>query len=94
MLGDALTTACNCLYENNVIVKGKREYNYFGNVLQYKYNHFVFGTMFSSMITITQKVQVRVSVKSITFWQFLHHTKNEYIKNLGQVSLKIWVTEL
>ena len=54
-----LTTACNCLYDQkNVIVKSNREYNYFGNVLQYKYNYFVFGPMLSSTITITQKVQV------------------------------------
>ena len=37
-----LSTACNCIYENNVIVKSNREYSYFGNVLQYKYNYIVF----------------------------------------------------
>ena len=39
-----LSTFCNCLYHNNVIVNGNREYNYIGNVLQCKYNYFVFWT--------------------------------------------------
>ena len=30
--------ACNCSYENNVIVRSNREYDYFGNVLEYEYD--------------------------------------------------------
>ena len=32
-----LSNACNCSYEKNVIVKSNREYDYFGNVLEYDY---------------------------------------------------------
>ena len=43
--------ACNCSYEQNVIVKSNREYDYFGNVLEYDY-----FPSYSS--TSTQKVLV------------------------------------
>ena len=29
--------ACNCSYEKNVIVRSNREYDYFGNILEYEY---------------------------------------------------------
>ena len=45
--------ACNCSYEKNVIVKSNREYDYFGNVLEYEYDYF---PSYSS--TSTQKVLV------------------------------------
>ena len=45
--------ACNCSYEKNVIVRSNREYDYFGNVLEYKYDYF---PSYSS--TSTQKVLV------------------------------------
>ena len=45
--------ACNCSYEKNVIVRSNREYDYFGNVLEYKYDYF---PSYSS--TSTQKVPV------------------------------------
>ena len=32
--------ACNCSYEKNVIVRSNREYDYFGNVLEYEYDYF------------------------------------------------------
>ena len=47
--------ACNCSYEKNVIVKSNREYNYFGNVLEYEYDYFL---SYSSTSTSTQKVLV------------------------------------
>ena len=43
--------ACNCSYEKNVIVRSNREYDYFGNVLEYEYDYF---PSYSS--TSTQKV--------------------------------------
>ena len=46
-----LSNACNCSYEKNVIVKSNREYDYFGNVLEYDY-----FPSYSS--TSTQKVLV------------------------------------
>ena len=42
MLGDAYLLLATVYMTKNVIVKRNREYNYFGNVLQYKYNYFVF----------------------------------------------------
>ena len=45
--------ACNCSYEKNVIVKSNREYDYFGNVLEYEYDYF---PSYSS--TSTQKVLI------------------------------------
>ena len=47
--------ACNCSYEKNVIVRINREYDYFGNVLEYEYDYF---PSYSSMSTSTQKVLV------------------------------------
>ena len=47
--------ACNCSYEKNVIVKSNREYDYFGNVLEYEYDYF---PSYSSTSTSTQKVLV------------------------------------
>ena len=47
--------ACNCSYEQNVIVKSNREYDYFGNVLEYEYDYF---PSYSSTSTSTQKVLV------------------------------------
>ena len=32
--------ACNCTYEKNVIMRSNREYDYFGNVLEYEYDYF------------------------------------------------------
>ena len=43
--------ACNCSYEKYVIVRSNREYDYFGNVLEYEYDYF---PSYSS--TSTQKV--------------------------------------
>ena len=43
--------ACNCSYEKYVIVRSNREYDYFGNVLEYDY-----FPSYSS--TSTQKVLV------------------------------------
>ena len=31
--------ARNCSYEKNVIVRSNREYDYFGNVLEYEYDY-------------------------------------------------------
>ena len=45
--------ARNCSYEKNVIVRSNREYDYFGNVLEYAY-----FALYSSTSTITQKVLV------------------------------------
>ena len=45
--------ACNCSYEKNLIVRSNREYDYFGNVLEYDY-----FPSYSSMSTSTQKVLV------------------------------------
>ena len=45
--------ACNCSYDKNVIVRSNREYNYFGNVLEYEYDYFA-----SYSSTRTQKVLV------------------------------------
>ena len=45
--------ACNCSYEKNVIVRSNREYDYFGNVLEYEYDYF-----HSNSSTSTQKVLV------------------------------------
>ena len=45
--------ACICSYEKNVIVRSNREYDYFGNVLEYEYDYF---PSYSS--TSTQKVLV------------------------------------
>ena len=45
--------ACNCSYEKNVIVRSNREYDYFGNVLEYEYDYFA-----SYSSTSTQKVLV------------------------------------
>ena len=45
--------ACNYSYEKNVIVRSNREYDYFGNVLEYEYDYF---PSYSS--TSTQKVLV------------------------------------
>ena len=45
--------ACNCSYEKNVIMRSNREYDYFGNVLEYKYDYFP-----SCTSTSTQKVLV------------------------------------
>ena len=45
--------ACNCSYEKYVIVRSNREYDYFGNVLEYEYDYFP-----SYSITSTQKVLV------------------------------------
>ena len=45
--------ACNCSYEKYVIVRSNREYDYFGNVLEYEYDYF---PSYSS--TSTQKVLV------------------------------------
>ena len=36
--------ACNCSYEKNVIVRSNREYDYFGNVLEYEYDYFPSST--------------------------------------------------
>ena len=47
--------ACNCSYEKNVIVRSNREYDYFGNVLEYEYDYF---PSYSSTSTNTQKVLV------------------------------------
>ena len=47
--------ACNCSYEKNVIVRSNREYDYFGNVLEYEYDYF---PSYSSTSTRTQKVLV------------------------------------
>ena len=41
--------------KKNVIVRSNREYDYFGNVLEYEYDYFV---SFSSMSTSIQKVLV------------------------------------
>ena len=41
--------------KKNVIVKSNREYDYFGNVLEYEYDYF---PSYSSMSTSTQKVLV------------------------------------
>ena len=43
--------ACNCSYEKNVIMRSNREYDYFGNVLEYDY-------FLSYSSTSTQKVLV------------------------------------
>ena len=32
--------ACNCSYEKYLIVRSNREYDYFGNVLEYEYDYF------------------------------------------------------
>ena len=45
--------ACNSSYEKNVIVRSNREYDYFGNVLEYEYDYF---PSYSSTCTSTQKV--------------------------------------
>ena len=45
--------ACNCSYEKNVIVRSNREYDYFGNVLEYDY-----FASYSSTSTSTPKVLV------------------------------------
>ena len=45
--------ACNCSYEKYVIVRSNREYDYFGNVLEYEYDYFP-----SYSRTSTQKVLV------------------------------------
>ena len=45
--------ACNCSYEKKLIVRSNREYDYFGNVLEYEYDYF---PPYSS--TSTQKVLV------------------------------------
>ena len=45
--------ACNCSYEKYVIVRSNREYDYFGNVLEYEFDYF---PSYSS--TSTQKVLV------------------------------------
>ena len=45
--------ACNCSYEKYVIVRSNREYDYFGNVLEYEYDYFP-----SHSSTSTQKVLV------------------------------------
>ena len=47
--------ACNCSYEKNVIVKSNREYDYFGNVLEYEYDYFPSYSS-TSTSTSTQKV--------------------------------------
>ena len=48
--------ACNCSYEKkNVIMRSNREYDYFGNVLEYEYDYFA---SYSSTSTSTQKVLV------------------------------------
>ena len=47
--------ACNCSYEKNVIVRSNREYDYFGNVLEYEYDYFA---SYSSTSTSTPKVLV------------------------------------
>ena len=46
---------CNCSNEKNVIVRSNREYDYFGNVLEYEYDYFA-----SYSSTSTPKVLVRV----------------------------------
>ena len=52
--------ACNCSYEKNVIVRSNREYDYFGNVLEYEYDYF---PSYSSTSTITfLRTRVRVLV--------------------------------
>ena len=43
--------------KKNVIVRSNREYDYFGNVLEYEYDYF---PSYSSTSTSTQKVRVRV----------------------------------
>ena len=45
--------AWNCSYEKYVIVRSNREYDYFGNVLEYEYDYF---PSYSS--TSTQKVLI------------------------------------
>ena len=45
--------ACNCSYEKNVIVRSNREYDYFGNVLEYEKDYFPSYTS-----TSTEKVLV------------------------------------
>ena len=47
--------ACNCSYEKNVIVRSNREYDYFGNVLEYEKDYF---PSYSSTSTSTEKVLV------------------------------------
>ena len=50
--------ACNCSYEKNVIMRSNREYDYFGNVLEYEYDYF---PSYSSTITFL-RTRVRVLV--------------------------------
>ena len=47
--------ACNCSYEKKLIVRSNREYDYFGNVLEYEYDYF---PSYSSTSTSNQKVLV------------------------------------
>ena len=45
--------AWNCSYKKNVTMRSNREYDYFGNVLEYEYDYFA-----SYSSTSTQKVPV------------------------------------
>ena len=47
--------ACNCSYENKLIVRSNREYEYFGNVLEYENDYF---PSYSSTSTSTEKALV------------------------------------
>ena len=61
--------ACNCSYEKYVIVRSNREYDYFGNVLEYEYDYF---PSYSS--TSTQKVLVLVHEYTSTNTPSLQYT--------------------
>ena len=66
--------ACNCSYEKNVIVRGNREYDYFGNVLKYEYDYF---PSYSSTSTSTQKVLVLEYDYTSTITPSLKQTKGQ-----------------
>ena len=49
--------ACNCSYEKHLIVRSNREYDYFGNVLEYENDYF---PSYSSTSTRTRTEKVLV----------------------------------